>query len=62
MKKNYFEFTFLAIHIVALTLFIYEIIQAGVSNIRLYQVLLLVAILVSFVDRMSTFLKNRKQE
>ena len=62
MKKHYFEYISLAIHIVVLSLLIYETIHAGVFNIRLYQVLMLVFFLVSFVFRMSTFLKNRKQE
>lgn len=59
--KKYFDLVVLAIYPIGILFLVYEIIQSGVS-IKLYQVLLLVGILISFIDRLRTFLKNRKKE
>lgn len=62
MNKNYYELTFIFIYIAVISFFTYEIFNAGISNIKLYQVLLLGVLIFSLVDRIRTFLKNKKED
>ena len=59
IKLKYYEYAVITMYIIAIALFLHELVQSGLSNIKLYQVVMLVLLLVSFADGIRTFLRNK---
>jgi hypothetical protein len=60
-KKIYLLYLIIPIYAVALSWYLFEIIQAGISNIKLYQILLLLGLLVVYVDRIKSVIIKKNQ-
>jgi hypothetical protein len=60
-KKIYLLYLIIPIYTVALSWYLFEIIQAGISNIKLYQILLVLGLLVVYVDRIKSVIIKKNQ-
>ncbi len=61
-KKSYLLYFIITIYTVALAWYLFEIIQVGISNIKLHQILLLLGLLVVYVDRIKSVIIKKNQD
>ncbi len=61
-KKSYLLYFIITIYTVALAWYLFEIIQVGISKIKLHQILLLLGLLVVYVDRIKSVIIKKNQD